>query len=157
MDQYSGNEMRSFDFSSDGMEHIFPYSFTCRDQRHGATGFIQFSFPRCILPANWYLQKIYIIVWMILLISAIALAIEIASKVIAIFSKGYQIWLLGSIKSSEKIFIGLSFKKRHGMFTTLMYIKRNVSKAIFVRLLEKLVVISEELQNKSDEQTQEPD
>ena len=88
---------------------------------------------------------------MILLISAIALAIEIASKVIAIFSKGYQIWLLGSIKSSEKNFIGLSFKKRHGMFTTLMYIKRNVSKAIFVRLLEKLVVISEELQNKSDE------
>ena len=114
MDLYTGNELRSFDFSSNGMENLFPYSFTCRDQRHGTTGFIQYSFPRCILPANWYLQKIYIIVWMILLLSTIALAIEISSKGIAIFSKSYQIWLLGSIKSSETCFFALSFTKRKG-------------------------------------------
>ena len=38
MNLYSGNELRSFDFSSDGMENLFPYSFTCRDQaKDGAT------------------------------------------------------------------------------------------------------------------------
>ena len=127
-----------YEYSWDPLDQIFPKMTKCQFRKHGVGGQIQIHDALCNLPQNVLNEKIYVIMWLLLVPLGIISAIAVFYRLHCIFVPLIRIPVLSKSHNKWREITKICLTRPYGDWFLLQQMSKNVDIDTFDKFLDAL-------------------
>ena len=127
-----------YDVAWDPMDEVFPKIAKCQFNRHGPGGGIQNHDALCLLPLNIVNEKIYLFMWIWLIVLGVASGLTVIYRLVCISVPEVRILVLWKSFNKWSDVAKVCKKRPYGDWFLLRQMAKNVEPDVFDEFLKEL-------------------
>eukprot|EP00091_Calanus_sinicus_P010951 TRINITY_DN2502_c0_g1_i1.p1 TRINITY_DN2502_c0_g1~~TRINITY_DN2502_c0_g1_i1.p1 ORF type:complete len:407 (+),score=75.11 TRINITY_DN2502_c0_g1_i1:99-1319(+) len=132
------NYYNHIDIGIDPMVEVFPKVTKCQFNRHGPGGDINNHDALCLLPLNIVNEKIYLVMWLWLIVLAVASSVAVLYRAACIIFPGVRTYILWGETSKWSHIAEVCKNGQYGDWFLLRQISKNVDQETFDEFLKQI-------------------
>ena len=129
---------QNYDVAWDPMDEVFPKIAKCQFNRHGPGGGIQNHDALCLLPLNIVNEKIYLLIWIWLIVLGVASGLAVFYRMVCICVPEVRMFVLWRSYNKWSDVAKVCREKRYGDWFLLRQMSKNVEPDVFDMFLNEL-------------------
>jgi len=122
----------------DPMDDVFPKITKCQFNRHGPGGDINNHDALCLLPLNIVNEKIYLVMWLWMIMLSVGSAMSVIYRVLCVFFPLFRTFILSRTSSTWSDVADVCRNGQYGDWFVLRQLSKNVDEETFNDFLKQL-------------------